>query len=296
MELHQLRYFLAVARFRSFTRAAEHEHVAQPSLSQQIRKLEDELGGRLFDRLGRKIAVTPLGARFLEHARRALEEVEGARHEATEMLGLRRGSVALGAIPTVAPYLLPRVLPAFRKGHPHISVTVREDLTNALLAQLAGGELDLALLSLPVRGSEYEAVTLYREAMVLAVPQDHPLRRRAGRGVSLSEVAREPFLLLKDGHCFRDDVFEICTRARLSPQVAFEGGQFETLVAMVAAGAGITLLPEMACVHFRRPGVRLVELRPPRPTRTIGFVRAKDKYLTPAARALIQVLKEICAK
>jgi LysR family hydrogen peroxide-inducible transcriptional activator len=270
MELHQLRYFLAVARFRSFTRAAEHEHVAQPSLSQQIRKLEDELGGRLFDRLGRKIAVTPLGARFLEHARRVLEEVEGARHEATEMLGLRRGSVGLGAIPTVAPYLLPRVLPAFRKAHPHINVTVR--------------------------GSEFEAEALCREAMVLVVPRDHLLRRRAGRRVALSEVAHEPFLLLKEGHCFRDDVFEICKRSRLSPQVAFEGGQFETLVAMVAAGAGITLLPEMACLHFRRPGVRLVELRPPRPTRTIGFVRAKDKYLTPAARALIQVLKETCAK
>jgi LysR family hydrogen peroxide-inducible transcriptional activator len=296
MELHQLRYFLAVARFRSFTRAAEHEHVAQPSLSQQIRKLEDELGGRLFDRLGRKIALTPLGARFQEHARRALEEVEGARHEATELLGLRRGSVGLGAIPTVAPYLLPRVLPAFRKAHPHINVTVQEDLTNALLAQLADGELDLALLSLPVRGSEFETVALYKEAMVLVVPRDHPLRRRAGRRVALAEVAHESFLLLKEGHCFRDDVFEICKRSRLSPQVAFEGGQFETLVAMVAAGAGITLLPEMACVHFRQPGVRLVELRPPRPTRTIGFVRAKDKYLTPAARALIQVLKGVCAK
>jgi len=296
MELHQLRYFLAVARFRSFTRAAEHEHVAQPSLSQQIRKLEDELGGRLFDRLGRKIALTLLGARFLEHARRALEEVEGARHEATELLGLRRGAVALGAIPTVAPYLLPRVLPVFRKAHPHISVTVHEDLTSALLVQLADGELDLALLSLPVRGGEFEAVPLYKEAMVLAVPRGHFLRRRARGAVSFAEVAQEPFLLLKDGHCFRDDVLEICKRSRLSPHVAFEGGQFDTLVAMVAAGAGITLLPETACPHFRRPGVTLVDLRPPRPTRTIGFVRAKNKYLTPAARALIQVLKETCAK
>ncbi|MBZ5513375.1 MAG: LysR family transcriptional regulator [Acidobacteriia bacterium] len=295
MEFHQLRYFLAVARYRSFTRAAEHEHVAQPSLSQQIRKLEDEFGARLFDRLGRKIALTPLGASFLKRARRALEEVEGARQEATEMLGLRRGSVALGAIPTVAPYLLPRFLPAFRRSHPQIAVTVREDLTSALLAQLADGELDLALLSLPVRGNEFEATPLYTEAMVLAVPNSHPLGTRARRRVGLSDVAREPFLLLKDGHCFRDDVLEICRQSHLSPPVAFEGGQFDTLVAMVAAGAGITLLPEMACAHFRRRGVKLVELRPPRPTRTIGFVRAREKYLTPAARALIQILKETCA-
>ncbi|HUU13315.1 MAG TPA: LysR family transcriptional regulator [Terriglobia bacterium] len=129
MELHQLRYFMAVARFGSFTRAAEHEHVAQPSLSQQIRKLEDELGVRLFDRLGRRSKLTPLGVRFLEHARRVLAEVEGARQEVEELLGLRRGTVWVGAIPTVAPYLLPKTLAAFAKADPEIAVSVKEDLT-----------------------------------------------------------------------------------------------------------------------------------------------------------------------
>jgi DNA-binding transcriptional LysR family regulator len=118
MELYQLRYFLAVARFGSFTRAAEHEHVAQPSLSQQVRKLEDELGVRLFDRVGRRIRLTDFGAHFQERARRALEEVEGARQEVAHLMGLRQGTVWVGVIPTIAPYLLPQTLSAFAKAYP----------------------------------------------------------------------------------------------------------------------------------------------------------------------------------
>src|SRR5487761_1890533 len=136
MELHQLRYFRAVARFRSFTRAAEHEHVAQPSLSQQIRKLEDELGARLFNRLGRRVTLTAFGERFLDHAARVLQELEGARQEIQYIQGLRRGCVSLGAIPTLAPFLLPRILKAFAASCPGITVKVQEDLTASLLARL----------------------------------------------------------------------------------------------------------------------------------------------------------------
>ncbi len=296
MEMCQIRYFLAVARHRSFTRAAEHEHVAQPSLSQQVRKLEDELGGRLFDRLGRKIALTPLGEKFFDHARRVLEEVEGARHEVAELLGLRSGRVSVGAIPTVAPYLLPRVLPVFRRNFPHIKLTVREDLTSALVEQLTQGELDLALLSLPVGRGSLVCERLVREPMFLVAPVGHRLARRGRGTVNLGEVAREALLLLKDGHCFRDDILQVCKRARLEPQVAFEAGQLDTLVAMVTAGIGITLLPEMALPHFRRAGVKLIELAHPQPTRTIGFARARDKYVTPAARAFMQALKASCAE
>lgn len=295
MELHQLRYFLGVARFRSFTRAAAHEHVAQPSLSQQVRKLEDELGGRLFDRLGRTIALTPLGERFLEHARRVLEEVEGARQEVAELLGLRRGSVSVGAIPTIAPYLLPRALPGFRRAYPGIKVSIREDLTGALVEQLTQGELDLALLSLPVMRNTLVSERLVKEPMFLVVPARHPLARQGSRQVAFAEIASEPLLLLKEGHCFRDDVLQICERARLNPHVAFEAGQFDTLVAMVAAGTGVTLLPEMALPHFRHANIRLLEMAHPKPTRTIGIVRARDKYLTPAAAAFMQELKTRCA-
>ncbi len=295
MEIHQLRYFLAVARFQSFTRAAEHEHVAQPSLSQQIRKLERELGAPLFDRMGRRIRLTALGERFLEHARRVLTDLDGARREVDEMLGLGRGRVAVGAIPTIAPFLLPQALARCARDFPGISVSVREDLTHSLLAQLADGEIDLALLSLPVKRPEFREEPLVADRMLLAVSPRHPLWRKR-QPVTLRDLSREPFLLLKDGHCFREDVLRLCQLSRLNPQVVFEGGQFDTLVAMVAAGAGVTLLPEMSRWHYRHAGVRLLEFREPQPARTIGVVKAKEKFQTEAARVFLSVLKDTMDK
>ena len=296
MELHQLRYFLAVSRLRSFTRAAEHEHVAQPSLSQQIRKLEDELGAKLFNRPGRSITLTRFGERFEPRARRVLAEIEGARQEMDEMLGLRRGRVNLGALPTLAPYLLPSILADFSQIYPGIAVNMREGLTSSLLADLAFGDLDLALVRLPVRGAEFVSEALLKEGMLLAVPRRHALSRQRRQAVTLEDVAEEPFLLLKDGHCFRDDVLEICKRCHLSPNIVFEGGQFDTLVAMVAAGAGVTLLPEMARRQYQHAGVRLIDLAPPSPTRTLGMARAKEKFLTPSTRVFMDYVRECCRR
>src|SRR5574337_802935 len=295
MELHQLRYFQAVARFRSFTRAAEHARISQPSLSQQIHKLEDELGARLFDRMGRRIRLTAFGECFHEHTLRILNNLEDARRDVNAMLGLHTGSAYVGVIPTVAPYVLPQALRSCSESFTEITIDVVEDLTHGLVKGLTEGDLDLALLSLPVEAPELIAEPLLRERMLLAVPRSHRLCRKRRR-VTLDEVAQEPFLLLKDGHCFRDDVLEVCKRARLNPRVVFEGGQFDTLVAMVAAGAGITLLPEMARRHYRFAGVGLLEFLPPEPTRTIGIVRPKGKFLTSAARAFIEVLKRTCRR
>jgi LysR family hydrogen peroxide-inducible transcriptional activator len=294
MELHQLRYFLAVSRSRSFTRAAEHEHVAQPSLSQQIRKLEDELGAQLFNRLGRSITLTRFGERFEPRARRVMDEIEGARQEMDEMLGLRRGHINLGAVPTLAPYLLPSILAGFSRTYPGIAVNMREGLTNSMLADLAFGDLDLALLRLPVAGAEFVSEFLLTEGMLLAVPRRHALSRRSRQAVTLKDLAEERFLLLKDGHCFRDDVLEVCKRCRVNPNVVFEGGQFDTLVAMVAAGNGVTLLPEMARPHYQHSGVRLIDFAPPSPTRTLGMVRVKQKFLTPSARVFMEYVRKAC--
>jgi LysR family hydrogen peroxide-inducible transcriptional activator len=292
MELHQLRYFLAVARFRSFTRAAQHEHVAQPSLSQQIRKLEDELGSPLFDRLGKTIRLTSLGEHFQKHAWRILEDLEGARREINEILGAGHGEVSAGVIPTLAPFVLPRALSLCANSFPQIVVSIREELTDSLLHSLSQGELDLALMGTPGKGMELIAEPLFEDRMLLAVPLRHPLWRRRPSYVAFSEVAKEPFLLLKDGHCFREDVLRVCQRSRLNPNVIFEGGQLDTLVAMVAAGAGVTLLPEIARDHYRNAGVGLLEFLPPSPTRTIVVVRPRHKFLTSSAQAFIEVIKK----
>jgi len=295
MELHQLRYFQAVARFRSFTRAAEHERISQPSLSQQIHKLEDELGAQLFDRLGRRIRLTAFGERFQEHALRILNNLEDARRDVKAMLGLHTGEAFVGVIPTVAPYILPQALRRCFETFPAITIDVVEDLTQGLLKGLAEGDLDLALLSLPVESPELIAEPLLHERMLLAVPKSHPLWRKRRR-VTLDEVVHEPFLLLKDGHCFRDDVLEVCKRAQLNPHVVFEGGQFDTLMAMVSAGAGVTLLPEMASQRYQNnEDAGLLEFAPPQPARTIGIVRAKGKYLTPAAKVFIGALHDFAS-
>lgn len=295
MELHQVRYFQAVAHCSSFTRAAAREHVAQPSLSQQILKLEDELGARLFNRLGRKVTLTPFGELFAGHAQRILLELEGARHDIEDIKGLKRGGVSLGVIPTVAPYLLPALLGAFRSAGPLITTTIREDLTGSITARLAGGELDLALLSLPLPSSEFVAEAVLSDRMLLALPARHRLLRPHPRRIGFHEVVEEPFLLLKDGHCFRDDVLNLCKRAHMNLNIVFEGGQFDTLLALVAAGLGVTLLPEMGRARFRHSGVRLVELRKPEPHRTIGLVRWRAKFLSPAARLLIELTQKVFA-
>lgn len=291
MELHQIRYFQAVAGCGSFTRAAAREHVAQPSLSQQILKLEDELGARLFNRLGRKVTLTAFGERFARHAQRVLIELEGARHDVEEIKGLKRGGVSLGVIPTAAPYLLPPLLRAFRAAGPSITVTIREDLTASILSLLAGGELDLALLSLPMPSSEFIAEAATPDRMLLAVPARHRLARRRG-GIRFEEASGEPFLLLRDGHCFRNDVLRLCKRQRMNPNIVFEGGQFDTLLALVASGLGVTLLPEMGKARFRRSGVKLLELADPAPFRTVGLVRWRAKFLSPAAKLLIDLAKK----
>lgn len=292
MELRQLRYFISVADFCSFTRAAEHERIAQPSLSQQIRKLEDELGVRLFDRLGRRIRLTDFGERFRDRARRILAEVDGVRSEVDEFLGLRRGSVSVGAIPTVAPYLLPPALARFRQICPQVEVHVKEDLTHSLLEQLTSGRLDLGILSLPVRHPALVTLPLLEEPMSLAVPRSHPLWKRR-RKVTLRELANEPFLLLREGHCFREDVLRTCNRLRVTPNVVFEAGQLETLIAMVGTGVGVTLLPRMARAAARLQRIGLVEFSPPHPVRTIGLVRARGKFTSPAAEAFMRTLEEV---
>ena len=266
MELHQLRYFCAVAETGSFSRAAEHSHVSQPSLSQQILKLEAELGARLFDRLGRSVRLTEVGKTFLPRARAVLRELEAARGDVVESKDSISGQVAVGAIPTVAPYFLPPVLASFSKRFSESAVTVIEEITPVLLERLRAGSIDIAILALPVRGHEFDALPLLTEPLFAALSKKHTLARRTA--IALRDLRKEPFLLLRDGHCFRENALAACDRARVSPQVVFESGQFSSLLGLVGAGMGVSLVPEMAV--DRRSPVRFVRISDPRATRTIG--------------------------
>src|SRR5580693_8996715 len=287
MELHQLRYFCAVAEAGSFSRAAEQSHVSQPSLSQQIMKLEDELGARLFDRLGRSVRLTEPGQTFLPRARAVLRELEAARGDVAEQKDSVGGAVAIGVIPTVAPYFLPPRLTWLSREFPQVRLTVVEEITPVLLDHVRASKVDVAILALPIRGHEFETFALLTERLFAALPLSHKLAKR--RALSLKDLRAEPFLLLRDGHCFRDTAVAACDRARLHPQVIFESGQFSSLLSMVGAGMGVSIVPEMAIE--KKSHCRYVRIADEQAARTIGTAVLRGRSLTRAHHAFLTHLR-----
>jgi LysR family transcriptional regulator, hydrogen peroxide-inducible genes activator len=287
MEIHQLRYFCAVARNGTFTRAAQAERVAQPSLSQQILKLEAELGAKLFDRLSKSARLTSFGTAFLPKAERILRELSEAKIEILEMSGKDKGEISIGAIPTVAPYLLPPVLSSFSRQHPGVVVNVIEDTTPVLLDRLQAGKVDLVIAALPLDGMEVVALKLLREPFFLVVPTSHALSQR--KLIRLEEIPKESrFLLLKEGHCFRDSTIEACRKSRISPNVVFESGQFATILAMVSANMGISAVPRMAVQSVR--GCRFIEIGNPGATRSSAVATRSRHFKTRAEQVFLQQL------
>ena len=288
MEVHQLRYFRAVARHGTFTRASEVEHVAQPSLSQQILKLEAELGARLFDRLPRSAKLTVFGKTFLPKAERILRDLEEAKTELREMSSNDKGEVVVGIIPTIAAYLLPRLLNDFTARHPLVNIKIIEDITPTLLQRLHEGTIDLAVAALPVSGNELASVELFKEKLYAVLPEKHRLASRVS--ISLADLNREPFLLLKEGHCFRDSVIAACNKVKVSPSIVFESGQFATILAMVSAGMGVSAVPAMAVQP--QPGCKFIPISGKHSTRTVGIVTSRHHYQSRAQRLLMKHMRD----
>jgi LysR family transcriptional regulator, hydrogen peroxide-inducible genes activator len=287
MELHQLRYLCAIADTGSFSRAADQCRVAQPSLSQQISKLEDELGTRLFDRLGRSVRLTDAGRTFLPHARTVLQQTELARSEVEGRRKDTRGTVIVGVIPTIAPYYLPERITAFMRRFPQSTLRVVEETTPVLVENLRSLAIDLAILSLPLRHREFEIVPLLTERLYAAMPKDHP--RAWAPNISLRDLRDERFVMLRDSHCFREISLAACHRARLDPRIAFESGQFSSLLGMVAAGVGISLVPEMAIDPHA--GCRYVRISDPKAVRTIAAARLRGRSFSRVQEAFVEFPK-----
>ncbi|MGH9586437.1 MAG: LysR family transcriptional regulator [Acidobacteriaceae bacterium] len=283
MELHQLRYVCAIVETGSFSRAADLCHVAQPSLSQQVLKLEEELGARLFDRLGRSIRLTEAGHAFLPHARAMLHHVEAARAGVEDQRTDMRGSVTVGVIPTIAPYLMPRYAAAFTKRYPEARLRIVEDTTPKLVESLKNLAVDLAILALPLRHKEFEFFPLFSEPLFAVLSKHHP---HAGAGtLALNDLRNETFVMLRDGHCFRDLSIAACARARVTPHIAFESDQFSSLLGMVAAGIGVTLAPQMAV--NTHPSCRYVRLSDARATRTIAAAVLRGRSFNRVQQAFL---------
>jgi len=272
MTLTELRYIVAVARERHFGRAAEACFVSQPTLSVAVKKLEEELGVALFERGPGEVSVTPPGQKIVEQAQRVLEEAARIRELAAAGRDPLNGPLRLGAIYTIGPYLLPKLIPILRRAAPAMPLHIQENFTHRLSEALKNGDVDVILIALPFEESGVMTRAVYDEPFLVAVPKGHPWETR--KRITSEELTKESLLLLGEGHCFRDQVLEICTtrakdRSMLSRTV--EGGSLETIRQMVASGVGITVLPSTSVspassseliriLPFARPPVRRVAL------------------------------------
>ncbi len=282
MELHQLRYFDAVARHAHFTRAAEQLHVAQPAVSAQIRRLESELGSRLFTRTTRRVALTQAGELFWVRVRRILDELDGAHTDLDELDGLLHGRVALGAIQSLEPLDLPACLAGFHARHPGIEVILRSGTTPELIAAVRRDELDLAIA--PTEAGLPAGLTtqdLFGEDLVLVLAPDHPLTRHPT--ATLAALREEPFVGLPAGNGLHELLTHAATAAGFKPRVQFETGTARLARNLAARGLGVAVLPQ-SVADGPGPPATIIELRP-RLTRTIGLIRRHNRQLPPASEA-----------
>ena len=280
--LRQLRYFNALARQGHFGRAAEACAISQPALSMQIKDLEDALGGVLLERSPRQVALTTFGEEAAPRVRdilRLVDELEDLARASRDRLA---GRLRIGMIPTIAPYLLPEVIGNLTRMHPELDIHVRETLTPKLIEELADGRLDTAIVALPVSEPSLVEVALFSEHFLLVRPGEDE-----GKPVPSSKMLRTMrLLLLEEGHCFRDQALSFCNMQSSPPREVLDASSLSTLVQMVSAGIGVTLIPEMAvAVETRSASVSVARFKNPQPSRTIGMVWRKT---SPLARQLLQ--------
>ncbi|MFF3286868.1 LysR family transcriptional regulator [Streptomyces sp. NPDC003023] len=288
MQLQQLRYFTAVAETLHFTRAAELVHVSQPSLSQQIRALEQELGADLFRRARGNIALTDAGEALLPLARRILADTETARHEVQEVAQLRRGRVRLGATPSLCTGLLPQVLRTFHDLHPGIEILIEESGSHDLVRELARGGLDLALVVLPLPSSSpaLSTVELLREDLVVISSHAAPAPPAPLR---IADLAAEPLVMFRHGYDLRELTVAACRAEGFEPSFTVEGGEMDAVLGFVRAGLGIAVVPAMVAEGAGRD-LRVSPLAGPGLHRTIGLAHRSDVAPPRAARELQRVL------
>jgi LysR family hydrogen peroxide-inducible transcriptional activator len=292
LKLKDLRYLVAVADLRHFGRAAARCFVSQPTLSAQLKKLEQSLGVQLIERAPNNVSLTPTGEEIVARARRIIEASDEVVTLARSQRDPLAGRLSVALLPTIGPYLLPRVAPLIRKTLPRLQLRLYEYTTAAMLERLHAGALDVGILALPVEMQGLESRELYREPFLVALPERHPLA--AQDTVRVADLKGETLLLLEDGHCLRDQALEVCSRVGVREQQDFRATSLETLRQMVATGAGITLLPELAGRGAYR-NARGVVLRPfarPAPVRHIGALWRRSSARRPAIDALCKLIAE----
>lgn len=292
MNLRDLEYVVALDEEQHFHRAAERCFVSQPTLSGQIKKLEDTLGIQLVERNGRQVRMTEAGREVAQQARRVLAEARAIKDLAAAFRDPLKGRLQMGVIPTVAPYLLPLFMARLRKRYPELQLFLHEQQTAVLLERLRRSELDLLILALPVETNEFAELDLYHEPFLLTVPSSHPLA--AHKHATLDQLRGQDVLLLEEGHCLRGQALDVCLLAGASEFRGFRGTSLETVRQMVAEGIGITLMPQLAA--GKEEGIRYLPFAEPAPTRRIGLLYRKGSYRQAAFKAIAEVVREVAGE
>jgi LysR family hydrogen peroxide-inducible transcriptional activator len=297
MNLRDLQYLVALAEHRHFSRAAAASFVSQPTLSTQIRKLEEELGVTLVERTPRKVLLTETGREIARRARGVLAEIDEIKAIAQRTRDPEAGQLRLGIFPTLAPYLLPHLVPLVRARLPRLALLLTEEKTEQVIKLLREGSLDAGILALPLHEESLHAEFLFEEPFVLAVPEAHPLAHRKSR-LKLADLRDESLMLLEDGHCLRDQALEVCQLAGAVEKVGFRATSLETLRQMVAANVGITLLPTLAIKPpmAHTDNVHLIEFAGHAPSRRIALVWRKSSSLDAFLQRFAALIRSLPAE
>lgn len=297
MEFRQLQYVVQIAIDKNFSRAAEKLHIAQPSLSQQLAKLEKEIGLLLFQRNTNSVELTHAGNVFVAKAQKVLDMIEQIKKEMDDISQMRKGRLIIGSLPITGSHILPLVLPVFQSKYPDIEIILIEETSSNLEILTAKGQADISLLSIPIEEKSLMYKTVIEEKIRLAVPPLHPLVKENSkdedRSVTLNTLKNENFIILKQGQGFRQITLDLCQKAGFTPNIVFESNNIETIQSLVAAGMGIALVPDMVTrtkwSHFVPEYLDLLE----QPTRTLVIAYRHDRYLSKAAEAFIDTLNHV---
>jgi len=293
MNIRDLEYLIAVDEERHFHRAAERCFVSQPTLSGQLKKLEEELGVLLVERNNRQVSMTEAGEAVVKHARTVLAEIRTIKDVADFYQDPMVGDVRVGIIPTIAPYLLPVIMPPLNKSFPQLKIWLYEYQTHVLLEKLQRAELDFLILALPIEKHEFTELDLFREPFRLAVKKDHALAKK--KQVNLGDIANQELLLLEEGHCLRGHILDVCLLAGVKEEGQYHATSLETLRHMVGEGMGMTLIPELAVPAKTRKTdeIRYIEFSDPKPNRRIGMLYRKNSYREEAFNNISELIRSV---
>lgn len=293
MNIRDLEYLIAVDEERHFHRAAERCFVSQPTLSGQLKKLEEELGILLVERNNRQVSMTEAGEAVVKHAHVVLAEINSIKNVASYYKDPMVGDVRVGIIPTVAPYLLPIIMPKLNKAFPKLKIWLYEYQTHVLLEKLQKAELDFLILALPIEKHYFTEADLFREPFRLAVKKDHALAKK--KQINLGDIANQELLLLEEGHCLRGHILDVCLLAGVKEEGQYHATSLETLRHMVGEGMGMTLIPELAVPAKTRKAdeIRYIEFSDPKPNRRIGMLYRKNSYREETFNNISELIKAV---